>query len=121
MSQVANLSLTTTPVLAISGKANCRGVDITNNGVGTGSIWFQMVDHLPIPAQSTTTLTSSGANGTLLNFQPNPTRINLSPDYAAQYPGLNPSSPAISDDSDGFDLYLVSNGTAQVSVKTVPF
>ena len=120
MALVANLSLTTTPVLAIMGKANCRGVKITNNNVGSGTVYFQMVDHLPSPAQSTTTLTSAGANGTALNFQPNPTLINLVPDYAAQYPGLNPTSPAISDDSDGFDLYLVSSSTAQVNVQTVP-
>lgn len=118
MSLTANLTVGTTPVLAITGKANCRGVDITNNGGGTGNLYFQIVDHLPSPAQSTTTLTT--ANGTLLVFQPNPTRIVLTPDYAAQYPGLNPTSPAISDDSAGFDLYLISNGTAQVSVKTVP-
>jgi hypothetical protein len=118
MSLTANLQVGATPVLAISGFANCRGIDITNNGVGTGNVFFQMVDHLPLPAKSTTTLTT--ANGTKLIFQPNPTRINLTPDYAAQYPGLNPSSPSISDDSDGFDLYLISDGSAQVSVKTVP-
>lgn len=118
MSLAANLTVAATPILAIVGNANCRAIDITNNGVGTGNVFFQMVDHLPRPAQSTTTLTT--ANGTKLTFQPNPTRIVLTPDYAAQYPGLNPTSPAISDDSDGFDLYLISDGTAQVSVKTVP-
>ena len=118
MALVSNLTVGTTAVLAIMGKANCRSVSITNNGVGSGNLYFQMVDHLPSPAQSTTTLTT--ANGTLLTFQPNPTTINLTPDYAAQYPGLNPTSPAVSDDSDGFDLYLISNGTAQVNVQTVP-
>lgn len=118
MALVSNFAVTSTAQLVISGRANCRAIKITNNGVGTGSVYFQLQDRLPIPAQSTTNLTTG--NGTLLVFQPNPTTINLTPDYAAQYPGLNPSSPAISDDSDGFDMYVISNTTAQISVQTVP-
>ena len=118
MSLVSNVSVTATAQLVLSAKATCRGVKITNNGVGSGSVYYQIVDHLPIPAQSTTNLTTG--NGTLVSFQPNPAFISLQPNYAATYPTINPTSPAISDDSDGFDLYLISNTTAQVSVQTVP-
>jgi hypothetical protein len=117
VSLVSNFAVTSTAKQAISGLARCRAVAITLVS-GTGSVYYQIVDHLPIPAQSTTTLTTG--NGTLLAFQPNPAVISLQPNYAATYPTINPTSPASSDDSDGFDLYLISNGTATVNVQTIP-
>jgi hypothetical protein len=117
MALVSNFAVTTSAKQAISGLARCRSVAVTLVS-GTGLVYYAIVDHLPIPAQSTTALTTG--NGTLISFQPNPAVISLQPNYAATYPSLNPTSPAISDDSDGFDLYLISNGTATVNVQTIP-
>ena len=118
MALVSNFPVTSTAKLAISGLARCRSVSITNNNVGTGSVYYQIIDHIPNVGGSTTTLTTG--NGTLLSFSPNPAVISVQPSYAATYPSINPTSPALSDDSDGFDLYLISNTTATVNVQTIP-
>lgn len=117
MALVANFAVTGTAQKVISGAANCRGVNVTNNGVGTGNVFFQVVDRLPIPGQSGSNLTT--ANGTKLAFQPNPARINLTPGYAAS--SFNTTTTGTSDDSDGFDLWVISDGTAQINVQTIPF
>ena len=94
MSLVPNFPVTSTAQKVISGNATCRGVKITNNNVGSGSVYYQVIDRLPIPGASTSTLTT--ANGTLLSFQPNPAFINLQPGYA-QNPTYNATSSATSD------------------------
>ena len=116
MSLVANFPVTTTAQRVISGNATCRAVKITNNAVGAGNVYYQFSDRLPIPGSSPSTLTT--ANGTLVAFQPNPAQVILTPGYPQSTVNSSPSST--SDDSDGFDLWLISNSTAQVTVQTVP-
>ena len=116
MPLVANFPVTGTATRVISGNATCRAVNITNNGVGTGNVFYQIVDRLPVPGGSTSTLTT--ANGKKLVFQPNPAQIVLTPGYPQSNFNTTPSST--SDDSDGFDLFLISDGIAQVNVQTVP-
>ena len=116
MSLVSNLTVgSAAPVLAIQGKARCRQVNVTVQA-GSGSVYYQLQDHLPLPQQSTSNLTTG--NGTLIPAQPNPYSIILTPGYT-QSP-QNPSNPGTTDDSDGFDLYLISNTSATVNVQTVP-
>lgn len=98
MSLVPNFSVTATAAKVLSSKPGTRQVNFTNNNVGTGSVYYQLV-----PTGTATTLTTG--NGTLIPSQPNPYEVILTP-------GIDP--PA------GFDVYLISNTTAQVSVQTVP-
>ena len=116
MSLVSNLAVgSAAPVLAIHGKARCRQVNITLQP-GSGNVYYQFQDYLPLPQQSTSNLTTG--NGTLIPAQPNPYSIILTPGYP-QSP-QNPSNLGTTDDSDGFDLYLISNTSATVNVQTVP-
>ncbi len=107
-----NFPVTSTAKLVISGRCSTQKIAFTNNNVGSGSVYFNLVDH-----GFASTLTT--ANGNLIPTQPNPYIVTLTPGYA---PGpYNLTSDAISDDSDGFDVYVISNSTAQVSVQTFPF
>ena len=111
MPLVPNFSVTSTRQLVLSSKgATTRSVRFTNNNVGSGSVYFQTVDH-----GFASTLTT--ANGTLIPSQPNPYVLILTPGY--QPSSYNTIGNA--DDTDGFDIYLISNTTAQVSVQTSPF
>jgi hypothetical protein len=120
MSLVSNFPVTTTRALVISGLARCRSVNIFQNS-GPGNVYYQFVDHIPNVGGSSSNLTTG--NGTLLpaSALSAPVNVSVQPNYASTYPGINPSSPAVSDDSDGFDLWVISNSTATISVQTVPF
>jgi len=116
VSLVPNLAVgSAAPVLAIHGKARCRQVNVTVQA-GSGSVYYQLQDHLPKPQQSTSNLTTG--NGNLIPSQPNPYPIILTPGFPQS--ALNLTNPGTTDDSDGFDLYLISNTSATVNVQTVP-
>lgn len=95
---VPNFAVTVTRQLVLSSKPGTRQVNFTNNNVGAGSVYYQLVGRGAVSNLTT-------GNGTLIPSQPNPYELVLTPDV---YP------------PDGFDLWLISNTTAQVSVQTVP-
>lgn len=120
MSLVSNFPVTATRALVITGRASCRSVNISTVA-GPGSVYYGFVDHIPNVGGSTSALTT--ANGTLLpaSSLSAPVNVSVQPNYASTYPSINPTSPSVSDDSDGFDLWVISNSTATISVQTVPY
>jgi hypothetical protein len=115
MSLFPNVSVTSTAKLVGYSRASTQQIAFTNNGVGTGLVYFQLVDNVNSPNVPVSNLTTS--NGTLIPSQPNPYILILTPGY--QQSSFNPTKT--NDDSDGFAIFLISNTTAQVSVQTVPF
>ena len=84
-------------------KPGTRQITVTNNGVGAGTVYVQLV-----PTGTPSTLTTS-----VFTFQvpaqPNPYVYTLTPAQWSQY------SPA------GFDIWVISNTTALINVQTQPF
>ncbi len=115
MSLFPNFAVTSTAKLVGTTRASTQQIAFTNNNVGSGSVYFQLVDNVPSPNTPVTNLTT--ANGTLIPSQPNPYILILTPGY--QQSSFNPTKT--NDDSNGFAIFLISNTTAQVSVQTIPF
>ena len=115
MSLVANFPVTSTAQLVLRSRASTQQIVFTNNGVGTGSVYFQLVDNVPSPNTPVSNLTTS--NGTLIPSQPNPYILILTPGY--QQSSYNPTKT--NDDSNGFAIFVISNTTATINVQTVPF
>jgi hypothetical protein len=111
MALVSNFAVTSTRALVLSSKPGTRQVNFTNNNVGSGSVYYGLV------ARGATSALTTG-NGTLIPSQPNPYELILTPGFQASYASTLP--PGSNDLSQGFDLYLISNTTAQISVQTVP-
>lgn len=111
--QVAVTSVKQLLGLQIAGSANVgqgqyarngtRQITVLNNGVGAGTVYVQLV-----PTGTASTLTTS-----IYTFavpaQPNPYVYTLTPAQWSQY------SPA------GFDIWVISNTTANINVQTQPF
>jgi hypothetical protein len=114
MALTPNFSVTTTAQKVLTGRFGVRQLNFTNNNVGSGSVYWQVCDR----GQATTLTTG---NGNLVPSQPNPYELIMTPGYA-QSPYDNRGFPLNTDDDTiGFDLYVISNGTANISVQTVPF
>ena len=79
-------------------KPGTRQINVTNNNVGAGTVYVQLV-----PTGTASTLTTS-----VYTFaapaQPNPYEYILTPGLASLMP-------------QGFDIWVISNTTAQVSVQ----
>lgn len=84
-------------------KPGTRQITVTNNGVGAGTVYVQLV-----PTGTSSTLTT-----VVFTFQvpaqPNPYVYPLTP---AQWASFAPA---------GFDIWVISNTTATINVQTQPF
>lgn len=80
-----------------------RQITVTNNNVGAGTVYVQLV-----PSGTASTLTTS-VYTFQVPAQPNPYVYVLTP---AQWSQFSP---------DGFDIWVISNTTAQINVQTQPF
>ena len=99
--------------LQIAGNANTgqgqfarpgtRQISVLNNGVGAGTVYVQLV-----PTGTASTLTTSNYTFSV-PAQPNPYVYTLTP---AQWSSFAPA---------GFDIWVISNSTANINVQTQPF
>jgi hypothetical protein len=80
-----------------------RAIVVTNNGVGAGTVYVQLVTTGTASTLTTSTYTFA------VPGQPNPYTYTLTP---AQLSSIGTT---------GLDVWLISNTTAQVSVQQVPF
>ena len=84
-------------------KPGTRQIAFLNNNVGAGTVYVQLV-----PTGTTSTLTTS-VYTFAVPTQPNPYVYTLTPAQWAQF------SPQ------GFDIWVISNTTANINVQTQPF
>lgn len=86
-----------------SAKPGTRRVIVTNNNVGSGTVYVQLVPTGTASTLTTSTYTFSAGSA---SSQPNPYIYDFTP-------GIDPPN--------GFDIWVISNTTANVNVQTVPF
>ena len=108
-----NFSVTTTAQKVFTAKPGTRQINVTNNNVGGGTVYAQLV-----PNGAATTLTTSVYTFAVPS-QPNPYEYILTPGF--QNALVATYSPKSYDLSQGFDVYLVGSAAAQVNVQSVPF
>ena len=84
-------------------KPGTRQVNVTNNGVGAGTVYVQLV-----PTGTASTLTTSTYTFAVPS-QPNPYEYILTEPQRTSF------------QTAGFDIWLIGSAAAQVSVQTVPF